>query len=137
MTTKSKPCIEAEGHKNKKGYVYLNSMLVHRTAWIKAHGYIPAGMEVRHLCHNKGCIEITHLALGTSKENKADSIRDGRTAKGERHGHSILTEREVRQIKKYKGTRTARQLAADFEVSEGAIKSIWSGKTWSWLDENG
>src|SRR5690606_14749582 len=36
---------------------------VHRYAWILAHGPIPDEATVEHLCGNKLCINVDHLAL--------------------------------------------------------------------------
>ena len=45
------------------------SRLAHRAAWIAAHGPIPAGMTLDHVCHNRACVELTHLRLATRAEN--------------------------------------------------------------------
>ncbi len=47
----------------------------HRLAWELAHGPIPKGLIIRHLCDNKGCAEITHLAIGTHWDNAQDRKR--------------------------------------------------------------
>lgn len=41
----------------------------HRFAWAVAHGPIPGGMQVDHICHNRACVEISHLRLATHSEN--------------------------------------------------------------------
>lgn len=41
----------------------------HRVAWIVAHGEIPKGREVDHLCHNRACVEPRHLRLATHVQN--------------------------------------------------------------------
>lgn len=57
----------------------------HRVAWIKAHGEIPQGMVVDHICHNeavqrgeckggvtckhRACVNIEHLRLVSYSEN--------------------------------------------------------------------
>lgn len=46
--------------------------LAHRVVWEDAHGPIPAGLEIRHLCDIPTCCEVTHLAMGTRAENEAD-----------------------------------------------------------------
>ena len=45
--------------------------LCHRVAWIAAHGRIPDGMHVDHICRNRPCINIDHLQLLTHAENSA------------------------------------------------------------------
>lgn len=41
----------------------------HRYAWTRAHGEIPEGKMVDHICHNRACVEVTHLRLVTNQEN--------------------------------------------------------------------
>lgn len=45
--------------------------LCHRVVWIAAHGRIPEGMHVDHICRNRPCINIDHLQLLTHAENSA------------------------------------------------------------------
>ena len=71
----------------------------HRLMYKLAFGIDPGGLRVRHLCHNKRCCYPGHLALGTDKENVADSMRIGRHAHGERQGLAKLTANEVREIR--------------------------------------
>jgi hypothetical protein len=47
--------------------------LCHRVVWIATHGPIPAGMTVDHLCHNRRCVEVSHLRLLTNVENARDN----------------------------------------------------------------
>jgi|SRR6516162_1033280 hypothetical protein len=42
---------------------------VHRVAWELAHGPIPAGLEVDHLCRTRCCVNVAHLELVTHREN--------------------------------------------------------------------
>lgn len=37
------------------------------------YGPIPQGLVLRHLCHDKACINLSHLAVGTRRENAHDS----------------------------------------------------------------
>lgn len=46
----------------------------HRCAYAAAHGPIPAGMTVDHLCFNPGCVNPEHLRLLTNSENAANQL---------------------------------------------------------------
>lgn len=64
----------------------------HRVAWILAHGWIPAGMNVCHRCDNPPCVNHGHLFLETNLGNVKDKMQKGRNwtpaSKTHcRHGH--------------------------------------------------
>ena len=42
----------------------------HRISYLLAHGPIPEGLMVDHICHNEGCVNPDHLRLATNKENQ-------------------------------------------------------------------
>lgn len=42
----------------------------HRVAWALTHGPIPDGMQVDHICHNRACVEMSHLRLASWSENQ-------------------------------------------------------------------
>ncbi|MCW1805293.1 HNH endonuclease signature motif containing protein [Brachybacterium squillarum] len=69
-------CVEWPGALNKFGYgeVHLRkgpggTALVHRVAWENAHGAIPEGMVIDHLCRNRRCVNVDHLEVVTPGEN--------------------------------------------------------------------
>lgn len=41
----------------------------HRAAYEEAHGPIPEGLVVDHLCHSKLCVRPSHLQIVTQKQN--------------------------------------------------------------------
>jgi hypothetical protein len=43
----------------------------HRVAWMLAHGPIPKGKVVRHVCGNPLCVAVEHLYLDTWKWHRA------------------------------------------------------------------
>ena len=41
----------------------------HRWAYEEAHGPVPAGMEIDHLCRSRACVKATHLESVVHREN--------------------------------------------------------------------
>ena len=41
----------------------------HRWNWEREHGTIPPGTDLDHTCHNRACVELSHLRLVTRKQN--------------------------------------------------------------------
>lgn len=57
------------------------------------------GEVIRHRCHNRGCIRLSHLAVGTQLDNMRDMVKANRSAKGERHSQSTLRDIDVLKIR--------------------------------------
>ena len=66
-------CVLWQGPPNPDGYGIIyeggRCQRVHRLAWLEAHGSIPEGMEIDHLCEVRACFNIKHLELVTHAEN--------------------------------------------------------------------
>ena len=56
--------------------------------------------------------------------------------RGESHVNSVLSEEDVREIRKlYESTDISQQsLASKFDVSKGTIQNIVQGKTWTHVE---
>ena len=92
---------------------------VHRLAWKLADGEIPRGMAVRHVCGNRACINVEHLALGRGGERRASAA-------------TKLTADQVAEIRRrYSAGRCGqRQLAAQFGVDPTTVNRIVRGITY-------
>jgi hypothetical protein len=70
---KTTDCIVWTGAQNNTGYgcfgINGKSQLAHRLVWEEAHGPIPDGMTIDHLCRVHSCIRLDHLELVTMAEN--------------------------------------------------------------------
>ena len=76
-------CLFYTYNKKKNGYSLVSygdeMMPVHRVVFMLSGKTIPVGFDVHHKCHNKSCIEITHLeALSRSQ-------------------HALLSEKDIAQ----------------------------------------
>jgi hypothetical protein len=70
-------CHEWLGYVGKTGYGRVKAegrmWMAHRVAYIIAHGRIPDGMELDHLCRNRSCVNADHLEPVTKRENQLRS----------------------------------------------------------------
>lgn len=130
-------CLQFTGKLNKWRYggISVNGvfLLAHRAAWILSVGDIPKDMCVLHKCDNRACVNIDHLFIGTHADNNIDMQKKGRGRypSGELCKKSLLTEKQVREIKeRLANGQMHREIASAYKVSRGAITSINMGKTW-------
>lgn len=68
-------CKHGYGRIYRKG---ASPVLVHRVAWERVHGPIPAGLKVCHRCDTPSCVNPDHLFLGTQRDNLRDMYAKGR-----------------------------------------------------------
>ena len=105
-------------------------VLATRFSFTVAKGKIPAGKFILHKCDNPACVNPNHLFIGTHNENMEDMKRKGRA-------NSKLSADDVRRILAIKSTGlTYAAIARQFGVSESSIQGIFSGRTWSWLNNS-
>jgi hypothetical protein len=62
-------CWEWQGSRNQLGYGRSGKTYSHRVAYEKAVGLIPEGLDLDHLCRNRGCGNPSHLEPVTHYEN--------------------------------------------------------------------
>ncbi len=65
-------CFIWMGAIQSSGYGNTNRGLAHRVQMGS-----PKGLQVRHMCGNRLCVNPTHLELGTQSDNEADKWRHG------------------------------------------------------------
>ncbi len=113
----------------------------HRAMWSMIYGEIPEGFLVCHHCDNPLCVRPSHLFLGTSEDNARERDEKGRGLRGrkrpeagspgERNPAAILTETEVRSIRRRRSKgATYAELAERHGVALSTIAAIVQRKTW-------
>ncbi|AGM61431.1 HNH endonuclease [Mycobacterium phage SuperGrey] len=58
------------GGTTNHGYGRFNNLSPHRLCYEWAHGEIPPGMEIDHICHVTLCVNPDHLRVTTAKQNR-------------------------------------------------------------------
>jgi hypothetical protein len=92
--------------------------------WAYHHGD-PGDLLVRHLCHNRKCCNIEHLAIGTQAQNYQDNLASG--------GSSSLTEDDIREMRRLyeTGELTTAGIARRYGRYYSTVRSIVRGLTYS------
>lgn len=132
-------CWEWTAGKITSGYgsfwLHGRQVLAHRVAWELVNGPIPGGLLVCHHCDNPGCVNPSHLFLGSDWDNAADRDAKGRgnMGTGEASLNPKLTDAKVLEIRqKYAiGKYTLLELGRLYGCSEANISYIVRGLTWS------
>lgn len=108
---------------------------VHRLSYEHFHGPIPVGAEVAHSCDVRNCVNPEHLSLMTHPQNEADKAAKGRAPRGEGQWRAILTEDDVRTIRRRvaEGERRV-ALAKEFGVSGSNVEHIVARRRWKHVD---
>ena len=129
-------CLIWRGNFNGKGYgnfkVGGRNLMAHKASYLLFNGDISGGYWVRHTCNNgqKGCVNPSHLIIGTPGENRQDTLRAGNASKQK------LSVGEVFAIRKrIAAGETSEAIAGDYDVSVSTIRQIKAGRSWGWLIE--
>lgn len=130
-------CHTWRGHVDRGGYGQFArdpSKMVgaHRMAWELSNGPIPDGFDVCHSCDHSPCVRLSHLFLGTARDNMRDAIAKNRIPMGENRTRSKLTDATVRRIRidYAAGGVTQDELARRFGVTQPLVAQVINGKAW-------
>lgn len=107
------------GYGTHGGHTKGSEYLVHRIAYIAAHGSIPDGHVVMHKCDTPACANPNHLEVGTQQENLDDMGRKGR-------GLRKLTNEQALEV--LSSPLSGYALGKKFGVHRSAINSMRRGQ---------
>ena len=143
IKTSRSDCWEWKKWKDEDGYGHAyfqkKRYASHRIAFFYARGRWPEGVT-RHTCDNPPCCNPEHLVDGTPADNSRDMSERGRSARGEKNAQSVLTEIQVKEIRrrvvnfpKGKGRGSAnskKALSQEFGVTRSVILGIVTNRLW-------
>jgi len=130
-------CWEWTGAKHR-GYGVLGvnkkQVRAHRFSYQLHFGDIPDGLYVCHGCDNPGCVNPSHLWLGTSQDNTADKTAKGRAVRlvGLASPVAKLTADQVRAIRS--SSLTYREIAARYGLHYMTVGRIKRRETYRDVD---
>lgn len=146
--TRSDGCWEWQGRRQHNGYGIIahksKNVLTHRLSFELTHGGIPAGKIICHKCNNPPCVRPDHLYAGTYADNLYDNWRNNpgererfiamrHAERGSDHANALLTDEQVLEIWRSKGTITNRAAAKLFGVAQSTVADIRRGHSWRHL----
>lgn len=113
-------------HRDSDGISHTIS--AHRQSWFLAHGILPIGKLVCHICDNRQCVRPDHLFVGTYSDNMRDAARKGHNKAAK------ITRKDADDIRnQYKGGEaTQKELAKKYGVTSTNIYYILKDNHWTW-----
>lgn len=127
------------GRLNEGGYGVINKSELMRTynvrfshqlSYVLYNGEYKRGLDIRHTCHVRNCVNPSHLLTGTRYDNIQDMEKAGRAihVTGERHGRCKLSDKDIVFIRNtLNNPLTAKDLANIFNISLGYVYHIKNG----------
>lgn len=119
------PCHIWRGSRNQRGYGLIkdgrSSRAAHCVYWERAHGAVPSGYELDHLCRVRDCVNPHHLEPVTHTEN----VRRGLLAK--------LTGADVLKLRIAAASTSLNQsqLAELAGVARPTLRVVLDGRHWT------
>ena len=137
---KTSSCWEWYGTKNKSGYGTIHcrkfkqrNILAHRFSWHLYNGGIPDDMCVLHKCDNRGCVNPSHLFLGTQADNVKDMMDKKRNKHPtkERHHFAKINGEIITKMKTMRSNGAIyKDIGEAFGIHLSTARSAIIGKTW-------
>lgn len=117
-------CWNWNGYRDTSGYGRVNIQgehFAHRYVYQCLVGLIPDGMDLDHLCRNRGCVNPAHLEPVLEITN----IRRSRVAR-----LTLVLAQEIRRLAASPGGLPYKEIAELYGVSHQAIGHVVRGETW-------
>jgi hypothetical protein len=112
-------------------------MGVYRAVCLEIFGNPPSDEKsfAIHSCGRPPCCNKRHIRWGSRSDNEMDKTMHGTSNKGDRHGNSKLTPKDVVVIRELAGKKSSIQVGKMFNVSSSHVRNIWDRKWWGWLEQ--
>ena len=126
-------CWEWTASRRPDGYGQISEtqtrkiLAAHRVSYELNRGAIPEDHEVRHTCNNPGCVNPTHLVLGTHTDNMVDMAKANRSGLSKLSFKQVAAIREMRERHNYSRSGITVWLANWFGISQGHVSAICNG----------
>jgi hypothetical protein len=128
-------CWDYAGRINEKGYGVIKvsgkPIKAHVYFWRYLEGPIPVGMELDHLCRNRGCVNPRHLELVSHTQNcrrgYSTKFTDEQVLEIRRRAATI--QRIAGRSPKYDGRETMKGLARELGISRSQLGRIADGES--------
>lgn len=98
---------------------------------------ISPGMDTRHSCDNRACVNPAHLSEGTRSDNMRDCVRRGRHVNnfpiptGEKHPATTLTDADVVAMRT--SAESHQEVADRHGISVITVRAIRGRRSWKHL----
>lgn len=90
----------------------------------------PSDLFVNHKNADKADNRLENLEYCTHTENCKHALENGLYLQGQRHPRARLTAEQVAEIRRFKKTKTAKELADIYGVSAAYVFKLWQGRCW-------
>lgn len=133
-------CWEWQASRNKDGYGIFQlrnrSRNAARVAFELTFGWEPRGECILHTCDNPGCVNPSHLFVGTQADNMKDMAKKGRgfnVPRGERAHMAKLSVSQIKEIRRLyaQGNISQESIARGFGVNQRNVSCIVRHVTWT------
>lgn len=127
-------CWNWTGSKFGNGYGWFHnpggSSSAHRVSYEIFYGLeLPNYIEIRHLCHNPGCVNPSHIEPGSHIDTMRDMVAAGRSRGGEIHPQAKITDADMSEmILLRKRGMMVKDIAAKFNISPSQASRLTRNK---------